>query len=130
MMVGSKWPDMTGYAMGTWDGFPAPRFPSELQLVVCRVGTKNLVGTCPYDNKNGGTFTIYRYQNSETLTVRDAKTAEVLGEKTFEGDKPTGECDTSVTVPKYETSRDSSGMSPDRDAETAWVKTFVSPAEN
>jgi hypothetical protein len=130
LLQGSKWPDMTGYGIGTWEGFPAPSSLAELQLVVCRVGTKNMTDSCSYDNKAGGTYTIYIYQSSETLTVRDAKTAEVLDVKTFEGEKPSGKCDSSVSVPKYETSRDSTGMSPDREAEAAWVRTFVAPAEN
>jgi hypothetical protein len=115
-----------------WEGLPAPRSGAELQIVACIDENRNYTASCEYADANGApSYTIHKYQHVDRVTVRDAKTAAVLGEQTFEGSVPSDRCDESIrTTSSSGTSRDSGGDPPDRAAETAFVRRFVEPAEN
>lgn len=112
-----------------WEGLTKPETAAELQLVACLVHDKTMAASCSYDLSNGSTYSIYKYKTSDTITVRDAKTAKELGTQTFEGKAPSDKCDDSVRVSGRELSHDVTGESPDRAAETAFLKSFVTPAE-
>lgn len=114
-----------------WEGLPAPKSVAELQLVACRVESEQTVHVCNYEGSNGAPFTIYKTKRVDTITVRDARTGEVLGEERFEGSEPSTTCDDEIRVRAGgPSSKSSSGFGPDRAKETAFLKRFVFPAEN
>lgn len=119
----------TSWYAHDWEGLPKPATAADLQLVACIVRDKTMTSSCNYDLENHSSYSIYKYKTSDTITVRDAKTAKELGSQTFEGKAPSEKCDDSVKVSGHELSHDVSGESPSHDAETAFVKTFVTPAE-
>jgi hypothetical protein len=93
--------------------------------VVCGVAHQQYVPSCNYESKNGrAARTIKLVKDVDMLAIRDAKTAKVLGEKTFEGGEPSGKCDETITGGN---GRDetSSGDAPSATDETAFIKTFV-----
>lgn len=115
-----------------WEGLPAPKTVAELQLVACRVSRERTIHTCRYVSEPGDTLTsykIYLAQQVDTITVRDAKTAAVLGEETFEGGMPPTSCSEKIETSEYYGNRTSTGDSPSREKQTAFLQTFVKPAE-
>lgn len=104
-----------------WKGLPQPTTIEELQLVVCRVTRKEYATSCSYE----GGFTIRKHKATDTLTVFDAKTGRQLGEQRFEGALPSDSCDEAVKVERGAGSRDVTGMPPDQEAETAFLRAYV-----
>jgi len=120
--------DGVGHA---WEGLPAPRTLAEMQLVACTDQSQELRNECKYEGKDGvGAYTITFYKVTNTISVKDARTLEVLGTKTFEGAEPDTSCDHEIKVDLHESSHDVTGRAPDRDAETAFVRTFVESAHH
>jgi len=115
----------------TMEGLTAPRTLAELQVVVCRVQRGEPVGRCDYESKDSSrSLTIWFSKTVDTLVVRDARTLQVLGEKTFEGSVPSTACDEKIEVTDTSPmSRDVPGMPPSFADETAFVRTLVEPVE-
>lgn len=110
-----------------WEGLPAPKTLAELQLVACTDQTQDFRNRCDYQGKDGaGAYTITFYRLTNTVTVKDARTLEVLGSKTFEGAEPDTSCDSEIKVERHEDSNhEVNGRAPSRDEETAFVRQFV-----
>jgi len=111
-----------------WHDLPKPRTLAELQLVACTEVIHDLRATCDYQGKNGvGAYSISRVRRVDHITVRDAKTAQVLGRKSFEGGEPATDCSKEITVSSdsRETSRDVTGEAPSDKDETDFVRAFV-----
>ena len=111
-----------------WHDLPKPRTLAELQLVACTEVIHDLRATCNYQGKNGvGAYSISRVRRVDHITVRDAKTAQVLGRKSFEGGEPATDCSKEITVSSdsRETSRDVTGEAPSDKDETDFVRAFV-----
>lgn len=119
----------TSWYVHDWEGLPKPETAADLQLVACLVRDKTMTSSCKYDLENGSPYSIYKYKATDRITVRDAKTAKELDTRSFEGKEPSDKCDDSVRVSGRDFSRDVTGESPSHDEETAWLKTFVTPAE-
>jgi hypothetical protein len=111
----------------SWDGFAVPATPAEVAIVVCRRQAHTTVAVCDYGNTGGDSYQISKYQIVDDLTVYDAKTLAVLGTQSFEGTKPSDQCDDSVMVrsDSRELSHEVGGDSPSFDAETAFVRSVA-----
>lgn len=130
MSAGRSEDKATTWYVTEWQGLPKAETAADLQLVACTVTSKATVASCSYGSGTTTSHIIFKVQVTETITVREAKTAKELGTRSFEGAKPSEKCDDSVRVSnRSEFSRDVSGGSPDGAAETAWLRTFVAPAE-
>lgn len=108
-----------------WKGLPAPTTLAELGLVACRKSIEELVTTCNYTSTSGSPFTIYKYRVTHDLRVRDAKTAQVLGQKYFAGGEPSTSCDEKVTSFDGKTERSTSGDAPSEKDEVDFIRTFM-----
>lgn len=124
--------DVEWYSGGAaWGDFPKPTSIAELQLVACTQQLDELRAKCDYEGKDGvGAHSISRYRRVDHITVRLAKTAEVLGEKTFEGGEPSTDCASQISVRASSNgSTDVTGDPPDEKAEIAFVRSFVEQAK-
>jgi hypothetical protein len=104
-----------------WKELPAPKTVEELTVVACRVSRDEYATSCSYDHG----YTIRKYKVTDTITVRDAKTAKVLGEKVFEGAQPSTTCDTSIKATPGQADSRVSGLPPNEKDETDFLKTFL-----
>lgn len=115
-----------------WGDLPKPTSLAELQLVACTQRMDSLRATCDYVGKDGvGAHSISKYRRVDYITVRKAKTAEILGEQSFEGGEPSTDCSSEINMPTHsrEASTDVTGDAPDSNAETAFVRSFVEQAK-
>lgn len=114
-----------------WQGLRAPTTVSEVQLVVCRHADTQYVTSCSYQGKGpaGGSMTITKAKAIDKLTIRDAKTAAVIAEQTFEGGAPSDLCDKSVVVGPSSKSYTTTGDAPSEADETAFVRKHLAAAE-
>lgn len=120
----------TSWIPAALPGQPAPKTVEELALVVCIVTDKTYVSSCDYGPSGGATssYSIRKYQRIETWSMHDAATAKKLGEKRFEGEKPSENCDASVSRSgdsRYETSSEVTGGGPKESDTSAFLKPFV-----
>lgn len=132
MQAGASADSESGTLYGSpWPGLPKPETEAELAVVACLVWKTETVASCSYANAQGQhAYFISKVRYSHVITVRDAKTLAVLGEKTFVGGTPSDKCDESVRTSQNDgSSRTVSGDPPSADEELAFLKTFVFPAE-
>lgn len=111
-----------------WHDLPKPRTLAELQLVACTRINKETRASCYYEGKDGvGSYTISKYRRVDEITVRKAKTGEVLGVRSFEGGEPGTDCSKTLARANNssESSRDVSGDPPSDKDETDFVRAFV-----
>ncbi len=87
-----------------------PSDSGALNIVVCVETTTRFIESCPYSTTQGDR-TLSREQYVKTITVRDARTAEVLEAHTLEGSIPS-ECPSSRTFGEYEYTASSYGTLP------------------
>lgn len=97
-----------------------PQDVAHTQLVVCATMTKNVIEPCMYE----GGVTVKRNRYTMDLTVREARTANILGTRTFEGDPPT--CIDEVRTRAGDTSHsDFDGLSPMARDWNPWLTEYV-----
>jgi hypothetical protein len=105
--------------------------PSSLetaQLVACFTTDKQLINSCSYDTSKGP-VSVPIYQYVITGKVYEAKTAKLLGEKTFTGSRPSEECAASITFREGSGPGSREGSMPDDKEQLAFVRGFVEDAE-
>lgn len=87
-----------------------PSAATELNIVICAATEARFVQSCPYST-SAGDRTLTREQYVKTITVRDARTAQVLETRTMEGTMPP-ECPANRTFDEYEYMASSYGSLP------------------
>ena len=105
--------------------------PSSLeatQLVACFTTDKRLINSCSYDTSKGP-VSVPIYQYVITGKVYEARTAKLLGEKTFTGSQPDTECASSIQFRESSGPGSRDGSMPDDKEQLAFVRGFVEDAE-
>jgi len=106
-------------------------FPSSVettQIVACFTTDKQLVSSCGYDTSKGP-VSVPIYQYVITGKIYEAKTAKLLGEKTFAGGRPSTECAASIQFREGSGPGSREGGMPDDREQLAFVRGFVEDAE-
>ncbi len=97
-----------------------PADVAHAQLVVCAAMTKHVIEPCMYE----GGMRVNRNQYTMELTVRAARTANVLGSRTFEGDAPS--CIDEIKTREGQTTHsDFDGLSPMARDWSPWLTEHV-----
>ncbi|CAN5818176.1 hypothetical protein BH11MYX3_BH11MYX3_39230 [soil metagenome] len=97
-----------------------PREVAQAQLVACANMTKSSIEPCMYE----GGITVQRNRYTMELTVREARTANVLGARKFEGDPPN--CIDEVKTRVGQTTHsDFDGLSPMAGDWKPWLTYYV-----
>jgi len=105
-----------------------PSSVEAVQLVACFTTDKQLISSCGYDTAKGP-VSVPIYQYVITGKVYEAKTAKLLGEKTFTGSKPDTTCAESIQFREGSGPGSREGSIPDDKEQLAFVRGFAEDAE-
>ena len=94
------------------------------ELVACIQVEVVLVETCPYKLKNGQAVSVERYQYKTSVALREAQTASVVAETSWQGTEP-AKCSTETQFKEGETVKKVYGVATSAGDITDWLRPYI-----
>ena len=117
---GSSWRVDASYSLAEWQ----PQGLQNVELVACLQNNATLIETCPYTLENSQSVSVERYQYLTHVTLREAKTGQIIAKTDWSGSEPE-KCSAQTTFKEGEPVKKVYGVAVGGREVESWLQPYV-----